>query len=41
MPIAFVRDEEGSAEQGGGVEDVDSMVLLLTEGLPDDAEEVV
>jgi hypothetical protein len=31
-------DEDDSVDQEGDVEDVDTMVLLLTEGLPDDAE---
>jgi hypothetical protein len=31
-------DEGDFVDQEGGVEDVDTMVLLLTEGLPDDAE---
>jgi hypothetical protein len=31
-------DEEDSVDQEGEVEDVDTMVLLLTEGLPHDAE---
>jgi hypothetical protein len=34
-------DEEDSVDQEGDVADVDTMVLLLTEGLPDNAEEVV
>jgi hypothetical protein len=31
-------DEQDSVEQEGDLEDVDIMVLLLTEGLPGDAE---
>jgi hypothetical protein len=31
-------DEEDFVDQEGDVEDVDTMVLLLTESLPDDAE---
>jgi hypothetical protein len=31
-------DEEDSVDEEGDVADVDTMVLLLTEGLPDDAE---
>jgi hypothetical protein len=34
-------DEQDSVHQEGDVEDVDGMVLLLAEGLPDDAEKVV
>jgi hypothetical protein len=33
-----VLDEEDFVDQEGDVEGVDTMVLLLTEGLPDDAE---
>jgi hypothetical protein len=32
------EDEQDSVEQEGDVEDVASMMLLLTERLPDDAE---
>jgi hypothetical protein len=34
-------DEQDSVEQEGEVEDVDNMIPLLTEGLSDDAKQVV
>jgi hypothetical protein len=39
--VVICGDEQESVEQEGDVEVVDTMVLLLTEGLPDDAEKVV